>query len=207
MSDEQALLTLSAFGVRRSGQWLFEDLNFAVTAGQCWALTGPNGSGKTTLLRSIAGLFADYVGELRCGTGAYLGHKSGMPRLLPALTGLRWYQQLLGGAQDLVALLGSVGLAGYEHTAAGDLSAGQLRRLALARLQLQQAQLWLLDEPYTALDPAGQDLVDALIRRHCAAGGSVIAATHQALAVGPHEPLHTQVIEGSMRLERLQLDR
>ncbi|MGI9328464.1 MAG: heme ABC exporter ATP-binding protein CcmA [Pseudomonadales bacterium] len=206
MSDAAPLLQLSGFGAQRAGDVLFAGLDFSVEAGQCWALSGPNGSGKTTLLRSVAGLFADYDGVLECTGSAYLGHKAGIPRLLPIVEGLRWYQRLLGSRQDLSALLRSVGLAGYEHVAANELSAGQLRRAALARLQLQDAPVWLLDEPYTALDPQGQALVDELIRQHCSKGGAVVAATHQPLAVAPHDPLQTQVIEGSMRLERLLLN-
>ncbi len=206
MNDSGPLLQLRGFGAQRAGDVLFADLDFSVAAGQCWALSGPNGSGKTTLLRSIAGLFADYEGMLECTGSAYLGHKAGIPRLLPIVDGLRWYQRLLGNRCDLALLLRSVGLAGYEHVAANDLSAGQLRRVALARLQLQEASVWLLDEPYTALDPQGQALVDELIRRHCSNGGAVVAATHQPLAVGPHDPLQTLVIEGSMRLERLLLN-
>ncbi len=203
LSEPEPLLQLTGFAARRAGDLLFSNLDFSVLSGQCWALTGPNGSGKTTLLRSIAGLFADFEGELDCGSCAYLGHKAGVPRLLPIEAGLRWYQRLLGGSQDLAGLLKQVGLVGYEQIPASELSAGQLRRVALARLQLQNADLWLLDEPYTALDPDGQALVDRLIRDHCAQGGGVVAATHQPLAVGPHDPLHTRVVEGDMRLERL----
>lgn len=200
-----AALSVTGFGCQRAGDVLFEALNLTVQPGQCLALLGPNGSGKTTLLRALAGLFADYQGTVVAPNVAYLGHKAGVPRLLGVLDGLRWYQRLLGHNQPLEPALAAVGLTGYEAVAAGDLSAGQLRRVALVRLQMQRAALWLLDEPYTALDPDGQALVDTLIAEHCQNGGAVIAATHQPLGVGPTEPLHTLVIEGALRLERIRI--
>ncbi|MFK7913774.1 MAG: heme ABC exporter ATP-binding protein CcmA [Pseudomonadales bacterium] len=205
-TTDTPLLTLSGFGCARAGDVLFEHLDLTVTAGQCLALIGPNGSGKTTLLRALAGLFADYEGTATAPSSAYLGHKAGVPRLLGVLDGLRWYQRLLGRDEPLAPALAEVGLHGYENVAAGDLSAGQLRRLALVRLQMQQAALWLLDEPYTALDEQGQQLLDTLIVKHCRSGGAVIAATHQALGVGPHDPLHTLVVQGSLRFERIRID-
>ncbi len=177
-----ALLSVRDYGCRRGERWLFEGLCLALDPGSCWALTGPNGCGKSTLLRSLAGLFQDTTGVLASEPTAYLGHRSGVPRLLGVIDGLRWYARLLGSTQSLSPLLDRVGLAGYEHARPTELSAGQQRRLALARLLLQQAPVWLLDEPYTALDPAGQALVDQLMTQHCADGGAVIAATHQPLA-------------------------
>lgn len=205
LTDATPVLSLTDFGARRGGEWLFEDLDFSAAPGDCWALVGPNGCGKSTLLRALAGLFADYEGQLITATSAYLGHKAGVPRLLTVREGLRWYQRLLGDSSELSELLASVRLTGYEEVVAGDLSAGQIRRLALARLQLQQATLWLLDEPYTALDEQGQRLVDALVAAHCARGGAVIAATHQPLGVGIHDALHTRVIEGAMQLQKLEI--
>lgn len=181
-SPASALLSVRGYGCRRGESWLFEDLSLTLEAGSCWALTGPNGCGKSTLLRSLAGLFQDTTGSLASEPAAYLGHRSGVPRLLSVIDGLRWYARLLGSEQALSPLLERVGLAGYEHARPTELSAGQQRRLALARLLLQQAPVWLLDEPYTALDPAGQRLVDQLMTQHCADGGAVIAATHQPLA-------------------------
>lgn len=206
VASDTPLLELSGFGCTRAGDVLFEQLDLRVTAGQCLALIGPNGSGKTTLLRALAGLFADFQGTVTASSTAYLGHKAGVPRLLGVLDGLRWYQRLLGRSEPLEPALAALGLGGYEHVAAQELSAGQLRRVALVRLQMQQAALWLLDEPYTALDEQGQQLLDALIIEHCRAGGAVIAATHQPLGVGPHEPLHTLVVEGSLRFERIRID-
>ena len=164
---------------------LFSGLNLTIEAGECVSLTGPNGSGKSTLLRCIAGLFPDFSGEIRADSISYLGHRPGVTLGLSPIENLRWYAALESSAAevDLVALLADVGLAGYEEVLCARLSAGQQRRVALARLRLDAGRLWLLDEPFTALDAGGQDLVRDLIARHLAAGGSVLCATHQDLDV------------------------
>lgn len=201
----RALLSVRGYGCRRGERWLFEDLSLTLEPGSCWALTGPNGCGKSTLLRSLAGLFRDTTGVLASEATAYLGHRSGVPRLLGVIDGLQWYARLLGSAESLSPLLERVGLAGYEHARPTELSAGQQRRLALARLLLQQAPVWLLDEPYTALDPAGQVLVDQLMTQHCAEGGAVIAATHQPLAGQVPESLANTVRAGMLAVDQISL--
>jgi heme exporter protein A len=152
------------------------------------ALTGPNGSGKSTLLRCIGGLFPDYSGTIRVDTLEYLGHRPGVALALSPLENLRWYADLAGPVRqttrpDPVELLERVGLAGYEDMLCQHLSQGQLRRVALARLMLGNGRLWLLDEPFTALDVNGQALVRSLVVEHLQAGGAALCATHQTLEV------------------------
>ena len=168
---------------------LFSGLNLSLTAGACSALTGPNGSGKSTLLRCITGLYPDYEGEIEAAPLSYLGHRPGVSAGLTVLENLRWFSALVAGPEAsisesvLVGHMEAVGLAGYEDVLCGRLSAGQHRRVALARLCLDASPLWLLDEPFTALDGNGQDLVRALIAEHRADGGAVLCATHQDLGV------------------------
>lgn len=185
-----ALLTLKGLGCVRDGRTLFRALDLTVTGGECLTLKGPNGSGKSTLLRAVAGLFIDYEGEIRVSELAYLGHRPGVSLSLSPLENLRWYASLEPEGKRLtppalVTLLERVGLAGYEDVRCQHLSAGQQRRAALARLMLDSAPLWLLDEPFTALDTGGQELVRSLLVRHTAAGGAAVCATHQDLGV-PH---------------------
>lgn len=183
------LLHVVDVACEREGRQLFSGLNLTIEAGECVSLTGPNGSGKSTLLRCISGLFPDFTGAIQAGSLSYLGHRPGVALGLSPFENLRWYAALDGaldgrGADvDLIALLTDVGLAGYEEVLCARLSAGQQRRVALARLRLDTSSLWLLDEPFTALDVEGQDLVRDLIARHRADGGSALCATHQDLGV------------------------
>ncbi|MEM8766972.1 MAG: cytochrome c biogenesis heme-transporting ATPase CcmA [Pseudomonadota bacterium] len=178
------LLSIEDLRCERDGRQLFTGLNLSVEAGECVALLGPNGSGKSTLLRCVTGFFPDYEGTIQVAELAYLGHRPGIAAGLSALENLRWYAGLAGvDGGNLSALLERVGLAGYDHILAGRLSAGQQRRVALARLMLDRAPLWLLDEPFTALDTDGVDLVRALLVAHLNGGGAALCATHQALEV------------------------
>jgi heme exporter protein A len=181
------LLELAEVGCVRDGRWLFRDLALAVHPGECLELVGPNGSGKSTLLRAIAGLYPDYVGTVRAADGLYVGHRPGISAVLTAGENLRWYAALQAaagpGRSDVALALQRVGMAGYENVACQQMSAGQQRRVALARLLLGGGRLWLLDEPLTALDAAGQDLVRSLIEEHLADGGAAVCATHQPLGI------------------------
>jgi heme exporter protein A len=184
----EALLECRGVACEREGRQLFRDLELTVNAGECVILTGPNGSGKSTLLRCITGLFPDYEGEINVGSLAYLGHRPGVSLALSPLENLRWYASLQEQRGDLQQLLARVGLQGYEGVLCQNLSAGQQRRVALARLLLDPeggaaARLWLLDEPFTALDPSGQDLVRTIIVEHVRSGGAAVCATHQALEI------------------------
>lgn len=182
----ELLLDVNGLGCVREGRRLFQDLNLTLSPGECVALIGPNGSGKSTLLRCIAGLYPDYEGTIEAAELSYLGHRPGVSPGLPVLENLRWYAALAGVHADepaLIARLDAVGLAGYEDVLCARLSAGQQRRVALARLGLDESPLWLLDEPFTALDTGGQGLVRQLMADHRARGGSVLCATHQDLGV------------------------
>mgnify|MGYP001828468616 CR=1 FL=1 len=183
---KETLLRVTDLSCEREGRTLFSQLNLSISPGDCVALIGPNGSGKSTLLRCIAGLYPDYDGGIEAAAISYLGHRPGVSPGLPVLENLRWYAALIGNGGDEAALfarLEEVGLAGYEDVLCARLSAGQQRRVALARLGLDSSPLWLLDEPFTALDTQGQDLVRALMATHRARGGAVLCATHQALGV------------------------
>ena len=168
---------------RRDGRELFDSLDFDLDAGECLEVRGPNGSGKSTLLRCVAGLFADYEGIIETVACLYLGHKLGLNLLLTAEQNLCWYQGLRGAADSIEKVLGRVGMAGYERVPCQNMSAGQQRRIGLARMLIARSRLWLLDEPLTALDASAQQLVTGLIEEHLQHGGAVLCATHQGLHV------------------------
>ena len=173
----------------RNGLPVFEAVDLDLCPGGVVELLGPNGSGKTTLLRCLAGLNVDFRGELQCRVGvAYAAHRSGLNPALTAIENLAWYATLatVDGAtnrepDELHLALSRVGVGHAVDRPCGQLSAGQQRRVMLARLLVDPAVLWLLDEPLTALDHAGRALVGELIDGHRTAGGAVVCATHQRL--------------------------
>ena len=182
----------------RNDEPVFGPLDFQLGPGEALLVLGGNGAGKTTLLRVLAGLLPASEGEVAlqgrpvdrdhlARGSAYLGHLPGHKADLGALENLAYSHALQGGnpGADLAATLASVGLAGYEDSPARRLSAGQNKRLALARLRLQPAPLWLLDEPYANLDLGGIALVNRLIQDHLAQGGAALLTTHGAYAAPP----------------------
>jgi heme exporter protein A len=177
------LLRIVDAGCRRGGRQLFSELSLEVRTGECVELHGPNGSGKSTLLRCIAGLYPDFDGVVEAAEFLYAGHRLGLNLLLSAEQNLAWYAALRGAGDAVVPALERVGMAGYERTACQQLSAGQQRRVGLARLLVCRSPLWLLDEPLTALDRPGQELAMALVTSHLDGGGGVVAATHQPLGL------------------------
>ena len=190
------LLTVRQLRCERDERVLFADLSFAVARGTALQLRGPNGAGKTTLLRILAGFHPDYEGEVRRAPGplAYLGHRPALSGLLTAEENLAHYLSLTAPGTEASAIMNAlerVGLAGYETVPCQALSAGQQRRVSLARLPLlgMAAPLWLLDEPFTALDDRGIALVTALLEEHQAGGGGAIFTTHQPLT--PRSGLET----------------
>ncbi len=191
---------LAARGLRfsRNEQLVFGPLDFALDAGEALLVRGDNGAGKTSLLRVLVGLLRADAGEvdiegaavqpaLRARAMAYLGHLPGLKAELGALENLRYLCALQGRrpGQDMAQALATVGLAGYEDTPAGKLSAGQRKRLSLARLWLSPAPLWLLDEPYANLDLEGIELVNRMVQAHLHAGGAALVTTHGAYAAPP----------------------
>ena len=183
-----AVLSALKLTCERDGRVLFQHLDLNIEAGDIIELRGANGSGKTTLLRCLAGLSTDFDGDVdRRASLAYQGHRPGLNGLLSPLENLRWYAALDGGAGDdatLFTALAEVGLAGYELGPTQQLSAGQQRRVSLARLRTNPAALWILDEPLTALDPSGCEVVRDSIEGHASVGGAVLYATHQSLELG-----------------------
>lgn len=178
----------------RGGRTVFTGVSFAVAAGQLMQLTGPNGSGKSSLLRLIAGLneaaqgaliFSGGGEDLSIGQQAhYIAHQEAVKAALTVGENLAFWRDFLGGG-GVEAAMAAFGLARLAHYPAGLLSAGQKRRLALARLALVPRVLWLLDEPTVGLDAASQEKLAAAMRVHLERGGLIIAATHVALGIEP----------------------
>lgn len=168
------------------GRRLFRDLDLVVKAGDLVEIRGSNGSGKSTLLRCLAGLLEPQAGRVERRVDMdYLGHKLGVSARMTPLENVRWLVGLrteTAAAAALDAALSRLGVGAARHDLCGTLSAGQQRRAALARLLVCQTELWLLDEPLTALDDAGSTLVRELVADHRADGGAVVCATHRALS-------------------------
>ncbi|WP_026340241.1 cytochrome c biogenesis heme-transporting ATPase CcmA [Amphritea japonica] len=182
----------------RDDRVLFESLNFEVNAGEVLQVEGQNGSGKTTLLRILSGLSRHFEGDIYwqgqslydCAQDyreslLYFGHQPGVKAVLTPRENLQWYASMHPGI-DITKLdfaLGKVGLSGYEDSPCHTLSAGQNRRVSLARLYLSHAPLWILDEPFTAIDKRGVAEKEMLIAAHADQGGTVILTTHHELAM------------------------
>jgi len=190
------LLELCNLGCERDDRLLFSGLDLSLFAGDVVQIGGPNGAGKTTLLRAIAGISTDFLGQIRyagralpeaawefAGDSLYLGHLPGIKKALTPAENLAWYKAQSGAAVAIDDALATVGLYGYEDTPCYQLSAGQLRRVALARLHLSRARIWILDEPFTAIDKLGVSQLEALIARQCENGGVVILTSHQDLTL------------------------
>jgi heme exporter protein A len=179
------LLAVDSLVLERGGRRLLTDFNLRVGAGELVLIEGDNGSGKTSLLRSLAGLARyGYTGtiERRADSILYLGHKPGLKGLLTPRENLAWYCRSQGlGSGGIDAALAAVDLVGFEDVLCHNLSAGQQRRVNLARLYLPAAPLWLLDEPFTAIDRAGVAALVQILVRQVEQGGAVVMTSHQPL--------------------------
>jgi heme exporter protein A len=201
-------------GCIRGTRRLFTGLNFSVNPGESIELRGANGSGKTSLLRILAGLAAPAEGDVRwdgrnirtlgeeySGTVAYLAHQNGVKDELSAIENLRIACGVAGNAlnkHDAQVILEQVGLSRQQNLPARSLSAGQRRRVALARLLTSKATLWILDEVLTSLDDAAVKLSRQFIGDHLSNGGMAIIATHQELDLSADRVQRIELSKGDV---------
>lgn len=183
----EALLEARGLRMERGGRVLFEDLSLNLAPGEIVHLRGANGAGKTTLLRVLTGLSRfGFDGEVRReGPPLFIGHQAAVKALLTPRENLRWHPsgESFGDGGAVDEALDAVGLFGYEDVPVAQLSAGQQRRVNLARLYLSQRALWILDEPFTAIDVQGVARLQERFLHHAGSGGAVLLTSHQALDV------------------------
>ncbi|CAM5236056.1 Heme ABC transporter ATP-binding protein CcmA OS=Stutzerimonas stutzeri OX=316 GN=CXK95_13165 PE=4 SV=1 [Stutzerimonas stutzeri] len=189
-----------ALACERDWRLLFEQLELRLEKGQMLQISGPNGSGKTSLLRLLCGLMQPTAGQILlqgqplesqrselARNLLWTGHAAGIKGLLTPEENLAWLCALHQPAdrEAIWQALAQVGLRGFEDVPCHTLSAGQQRRVALARLYLAPPPLWILDEPFTALDKHGVAQLEAHLARHCEQGGLVVLTTHHTLTEKP----------------------
>ncbi|AMO56310.1 cytochrome c biogenesis heme-transporting ATPase CcmA [Endozoicomonas montiporae] len=192
------MLDVINLSAERDDRVLFSNLSTSLAGGALLQVEGPNGAGKTTLLRMLAGLSNDYCGDiLWCGeplrqrysefrlNSFYFAHRPAVKAELTAVENIRWRAALRNehySDDDVYQALNHVCLSGFEDVVCSQLSAGQHRRVALADLSLSNAALWILDEPFTAIDIDGVAWLETLLAEQVASGGSVIITSHQKLS-------------------------
>ena len=184
---------------------LFQNLNFSLEDGDLLQIDGVNGSGKSSLLQMCAGLIQATEGEISWNDEnitecryqfqtelSYFGHANGVKAGLTVRENMKIMHALSGSKSniDYSLILEKIGLFGMEDVTLNRLSAGQKRRVGLSRLFLSDAKLWLVDEPFNALDKDGKVIIEELIVKHCSQGGMVIFATHQAMEIDGYPLQH-----------------
>jgi heme exporter protein A len=191
MSNQtETILTVTELGIRRSERWLFRDLSFALKVGEVVQITGQNGAGKTSLMRSLCGLLNQREGQIEWQVvddnvclPIFLGHLSAVKPELSVLENLLYHP--IGGKffteSAIESAIAEVGLSYYTDTSARNLSAGQTRRVSLARLLLADTKCWMLDEPFTSLDVEGCAWLETKISQFVTEGGCVLLTSHQAV--------------------------
>jgi heme exporter protein A len=205
LSEKKAYMSIPvleavALACERDWRLLFEHLDLRLAAGDMVQISGPNGSGKTSLLRLLSGLMQPTAGDVLLDGKPlseqrselahnllWIGHAAGIKDLLTPVENLSWLcalHQSVASA-DIWQALEAVGLRGFEDVPCHTLSAGQKRRVALARLYLPGPALWMLDEPFTALDKQGVAQLEAHLAEHCEDGGTVVLTTHHTLSRTP----------------------
>jgi len=194
-------LIASNLSASRGDRLIFSGLSFELGSSEALLVTGANGAGKSTLLKTIAGRLQPSGGSLTlegAGEGPvhehchYLSHANALKPALSVAENLDFWRGFLGGDGNAAAALEEVGLPGIDDIPAGYLSAGQKRRVAIARLLVAHRPVWLADEPTAALDAASEKMFARLANTHLASGGMVIAATHQKLAINGARKLEMQ---------------
>lgn len=214
-----AYLSVKQFLIERNDRLLFHNLSFDLSAGNVIQLVGRNGAGKTSLIKALLGLMPDFEGDLlwrgeplseqrdqMVSELLYLGHKPGIKSSLTAKENLKWLCAAYGDFTDadFERALNLVGLSGYQDIECHSMSAGQNRRVALAQLHLLQLPVWILDEPFTAIDLAGVAELEKVIAAHAASGGAVLLTTHhvlnmpnlQQVNLDDYAPKHAYAVNG-----------
>ena len=192
-------LVAEGLSAKRGEDLIFQDISFEIASGEALVVKGANGSGKSTLLRVLAGLLPAHSGAAKLLAAAqpvervseaahYLGHRNAMKRELTVEENLTFWQSFLGdfaggAGLSVVEAVEAVGLGGIAHLPFGYLSAGQQRRMAMAKLLVSWRPVWILDEPTAALDAAAETMFAGLVMAHLSRGGIAIAATHQPLGL------------------------
>lgn len=186
------MLQISNLAAARNGQRIFRPISLSCSEAGCVEITGENGAGKTTLLRTLAGLHTQFEGAFEIGSRLYQGHRIGLDESLTGLQNLAWYAALADrkdGETDVLEALRRVDMLALAMTPIGRLSQGQQRRIAMARWLLDDAEVWLLDEPLTSLDRRGQNLIVELIEDAITNGTLVVYTTHTSLNISDKQTL------------------